>query len=72
MREIDSLAEARTWLDRAVNNAKQTVETIAAHRREAKGILEQMATSDPAALALQDIPPRVLSGLIRNLRTRIS
>ena len=62
----------RQMADGDLDNARQTVETIAAHRREAKGILEQMATSDPAAAALQDIPPQVLSGLIRNLRTRIS
>lgn len=62
----------RQMADGDLDNAKQTVETIAAHRREAKGILEQMATSDPTAAALQGIPPQVLSGLIRNLRTRIS
>ena len=62
----------RQMADGDLDNAKQTVQTIAAHRREAKAILEQMATSDPAAPALEDIPPQVLSGLIRNLRTRIS
>lgn len=62
----------RQMADGDLENAKDTVQIIAAHRREAKSILEQMATSDPAAPALQDIPPQVLSGLIRNLRTRIS
>ena len=62
----------RQMADGDLDNAKQTVQTIAAHRREAKGILEQMAGGDPVAAALQDIPPQVLSGLIRNLRTRIS
>ena len=62
----------RQMADGDLDNAKQTVQPIAAHRREAKAILEQMATSDPPAKALEDIPPQVLSGLIRNLRTRIS
>ena len=62
----------RQMADGDLDNAKQTVQTIAAHRREAKAILEQMATSDTPAAALRDIPPQVLSGLVRNLRTRIS
>jgi hypothetical protein len=62
----------RQMADGDLDNAQQTVQTIAAHRREAKAILEQMATSDAPAAALQDIPPQVLSGLVRNLRTRIS
>ncbi|MHC4519915.1 MAG: hypothetical protein ACYTAS_15105 [Planctomycetota bacterium] len=73
----DAVTEAivqylRQMADGDLDSAKETVQTIAAHRREAKSILEQMATSDPAAPALQDIPAQVLSGLIRNLRTRIS
>ena len=62
----------RQMADGNLDDAQQTVGTIAAHRREAKDILEQMAASDPPDPKLQDVPAQVLSGLIRNLRTRIS
>jgi len=62
----------RQMADGNLDGAQRTVGTIAAQRREAKGILEQIATSDPPDPGLQDVPAQVLSGLIRNLRTRIS
>ncbi len=55
-----------------LDTAQRTAETIAADRRKAREILGQMATNDPPDAELANIPPQVLSGLIRNLRTRLS
>jgi hypothetical protein len=62
----------RQMADGDLDEAQRTVESIASHRRQSKEILEQIATSDPPDPELMDIPPHVLSGFIRNLRTRIS
>lgn len=62
----------RLMADGDLDAAHQIAETIASNRRKAKEMLDQIATSDPPDPELQDIPPQVLSGLIRNLRTRIS
>ena len=61
----------RQMADGDLDAAQITAEAIAAHRRQAKDILEQMAGSDPLVPELPDVPAQVLSGLIRNLRTRI-
>lgn len=58
--------------DGDLDEAQRTAESIAAHRRQAKGILAEITKADPLHDELQGIPPQVLSGLIRNLRTRIS
>ena len=55
-----------------LNAAMQTAQIIAVNRRKAKELLDQIATGEPPNPQLVDIPPQVLSGLIRNLRTRIS
>ncbi len=52
--------------------AQRTADLIVPHRRKASTILEQLAKSYPPDPELEDIPPQVLSGLVRNLRTRIS
>ncbi len=62
----------RLMADGDLDAAHRTAETIASNRRKAKEVLDQIATSDPPDPELEDIPPQVLSGLIRNLRTRIS
>jgi hypothetical protein len=62
----------RLMADGDLDAAHRTAETIASNRRKAKEMLDQIATGDPPDPALQDIPTQVLSGLIRNLRTRIS
>jgi DNA-directed RNA polymerase subunit RPC12/RpoP len=62
----------RQMADGDLDSAQRTAQAIATHRREAMGALERMAASDPPNAELQDIPAQVLSGLIRNLRTRIS
>ncbi|HPC93370.1 MAG TPA: hypothetical protein PLU87_00385 [Sedimentisphaerales bacterium] len=62
----------RQMADGDLDSAQRTAETIASNRRKAKEILDQMSTSDPPDPGLQGIPPQVLSGLIRNLRTRLS
>jgi hypothetical protein len=55
-----------------LDTAQRTADFIVPHRRRASAILEQLAKSYPPDPELEDIPPQVLSGLIRNLRTRLS
>ena len=62
----------RQMADGDLDAAQITAETIAAHRRQAKDILEEMAGNDPLVPELPDVPSQVLTGLIRNLRTRIA
>ena len=62
----------RQMYDGDLDEAQRTAESIATHRRQAKDILDRVATSEPPDAELEDIPPHLLSGFIRNLRTRIS
>jgi hypothetical protein len=55
-----------------LDTAQRTADLIVPHRRKATAVLEQLVKSYPPDPELEDIPPQVLSGLIRNLRTRIS
>jgi hypothetical protein len=55
-----------------LEDAQRTSEVIVAHRRKIRGIVDQIATSDPPDPELMDIPQQVLTGLIRNLRVQIS
>ena len=55
-----------------LDDAQRTSELIVSHRRKVRGVLDQIATSDPPDPELLDIPQQVLSGLIRNLRVQIS
>jgi hypothetical protein len=55
-----------------LDTAQRTADLIVPHRRKASTILEHLAKSYPPDPELEDIPPQVLSGLVRNLRTRIS
>lgn len=62
----------RQMVDGRLDEAQRTAERIVPHRRKAMAILDQFARSDAPDPELEDIPKQVLSGLIRNLRTRIS
>jgi cytochrome c1 len=52
--------------------AQRTAERIVPHRRKVTVILDRLIKSRTRDPELEDIPQQVLSGLIRNLRTRIS
>lgn len=62
----------RQMADGDLDDAQRTADLIVPHRRTAITILDQMAASDTPDPELRTIPKQVLSGLIRNLRTRIS
>jgi len=62
----------RQMVDGRLDEAQRTAERIVPHRRKATVILDQFAKSDAPDPELEDIPKQVLSGFIRNLRTRIS
>jgi hypothetical protein len=55
-----------------LDEAQRTADRIAPHRRKAAPILDGFAKSDTPDPELEGIPKQVLTGLIRNLRTRIS
>jgi len=55
-----------------LDTAQRTADLIVPHRRKAMAILEQFAKTYPPDPELGDVPRQVLSGLIRNLRTRLS
>jgi hypothetical protein len=55
-----------------LDDAQRTAELILPHRRKATLMLDRLVTSKEPDPELEDIPKQVLSGLIRNLRTRIS
>ncbi len=52
--------------------AQRTAELIVPHRRKVAAILDSLVKSRTPDPELEGIPHQVLSGLIRNLRTRIS
>lgn len=62
----------RQMADGDLDNAQRTADLIVPHRLKAIAILDKMARSDAPDPELESIPQQVLSGLIRNLRTRIS
>lgn len=62
----------RQMYDGDLDEAQRTADVIASHRRQAKDILDRIATSEPPDPELIDIPTHLLSGFIRNLRTRLS
>jgi hypothetical protein len=55
-----------------LDDATRTADSIVPYSRQAVGILDRIAVSEIPEPELADVPPQVLSGLIRNLRTRIS
>lgn len=62
----------RQMADGDLDEAQRTADLIAPHGRQAVKILDTIAVSEIPEPELRDIPQQVLSGLIRNLRTRIS
>jgi len=54
------------------DEAQRTADSIAPYGPQAGKILDRIALSEMPEPELADIPQQVLSGLIRNLRTRIS
>ncbi len=55
-----------------LDEATRTADSIVPYGRQAVKILDKIAVSEMPEPELADVPPQVLSGLIRNLRTRIS
>jgi hypothetical protein len=55
-----------------LDDATRTADSIVPYGRQAVMILDKIAVSEMPEPELADVPPQVLSGLIRNLRTRIS
>jgi len=55
-----------------LNQAQQTAVLIAPYSQQATKILDRIGLSEIPEPDLADIPQQVLSGLIRNLRTKIS
>jgi len=62
----------RLMADGELDRAEESASVIAGSGRRAVEILDRIALSEIPEPALADIPPQVLSGLIRNLRSRIS
>ena len=62
----------RQMADGELDEAQKIANSIAPYGLQAIKILDKIAISDMPEPELADIPPQVLSGLIRNLRTRIS
>lgn len=62
----------RLMADGDLDEAQKAADSVAPYRRQATKILDQIAVSQIPEPELADIPQHVLSGLIRNLRTRIS
>ncbi len=62
----------RQMADGELDEAQKTADSIAPHSSKAIKILDKIALTEMPEPELADIPPQVLSGLIRNLRTRIS
>jgi DNA-directed RNA polymerase subunit RPC12/RpoP len=62
----------RQMADGELDEAQKIVNSIVPYRSKAIKILDKIALTEMPEPELADIPPQVLSGLIRNLRTRIS
>lgn len=62
----------RQMADGELDEAVKTADLIAPYRRQTVNILDTIAVSEMPEPELADVPPQVLSGLIKNLRTRIS
>ena len=62
----------RQMADGDLDEAQSTADRIVPHRRQVMSILDGMVKSDALDPELEGIPQQVLSGLIRNLRVRMS
>ena len=61
----------RQMAEGELDEAMRTADMIAPYRHQAVKILDTIAVSEMPEPELAGVPPQVLSGLIRNLRTRI-
>jgi DNA-directed RNA polymerase subunit RPC12/RpoP len=68
----DIIVYLRQMADGQLDDAQTTVEKIVPYRPEAIQILDRLSTSERQEPELADIPPEILSRLIKNLRTRMS
>lgn len=62
----------RLMADGDLEKAQQTVAAMAPDRSHALEIIDRIALSDMPEPELADIPPQVLSGLIRTLRVKLT
>lgn len=62
----------RQMADGELDEAQRTADLIAPYGRRALEILDRIALTEMPEPELADVPPHVLSGFIRNLRTRLS
>ena len=62
----------RQMADGNLDEAQRTADLIVPHRPKAIPILDHIAKDKTPYPELKDVPQQVLSGLIRNLKTRIS
>ena len=68
----DQTEPMRQMADGELDEAQKTADLIVPCASRAVKILDRIALSEMPEPELSDIPQQVLSGLIRNLRTRIS
>jgi len=66
------IAYLRQMADGKLSQAQKTAELIVPCSDRALKILDRIALSEMPEPQLADVPQQVLSGLIRNLRTKIS
>ncbi len=62
----------RRMADGELDEAGRIIGLISPHRRQALPIIDRIALSEIPEPELADIPPQVLSGLIRALRAKVS
>ncbi|UCG48549.1 MAG: hypothetical protein JSU94_02000 [Phycisphaerales bacterium] len=62
----------RRMADGELDEAGRIIGLISPHRRQALPIIDRIALSEIPEPELADIPPQVLSGLIRTLRVKVS
>jgi hypothetical protein len=62
----------RQMADGELDGAQEILNTVVPYGPRAREVLDRIAVSEMPEPELADVPPQVLSGLIRDLRTRIS
>lgn len=66
------IAYLRSMADGNLDNAEMYARLVTPFKDRARKVLDEIAVSEIPEPELADIPPQVLAGLIRDLRTRIS
>ena len=69
---INMIAYLRQMADGELDEAQRTADLVAPYGSQAVKILDRIALSEMPEPELANVPQQVLSGLIRNLRMRIS